>query len=246
VLKAHIDDSGSDDTCPHFVLGGLLAPAYTWGYVEHDWEQALEKWDLAYFKMSEAHSYEGQFCNWDEAARNACVCEFLEVVASRFPIAVAACVKKLDVREAVDEFRESLNWEPLERLGSFYPILMVRVIDLLLVGREAMHNAVGTKGKLRCIFDTQHSIGNAVSSMKPKLTAIAGVGGVTHVSSRDFVCLQAADMWAWSVRRVLARGKPTRIYKRFVGEHGWGVDVIGRETLDGLFADAHANRERDN
>lgn len=215
MLKAHIDDSGSDDKNDYFVLGGLLAPPYTWGYVEEEWDRALDKWGIDYFKMSEAHNFEGRFRGWEKAKRDECVGEFLGIIVDRYLMPVASAMKKSDLRGVLDEMYASKRLiKSRKSTQSPYPLLMLNVVRQLLITRDAYHSTVGTRGKLACVFDTQHSVGTAIATMKEAFlrSMQEHVKVIAHASSREFVALQTADMWAWSVRRRLQMGSPNRIY----------------------------------
>lgn len=250
VLKAHIDDSGSDDQNDYCVLGGLLAPPYTWGYVEEDWDRALDRWDIGYFKMSEAHNFEGKFRGWERPKRDECVGEFLAIIVDRYLMPVASAMKKSDLRSVLDEMYATKRLPRSNASAqSPYPLLMLNIVRQLLITRDAYHSTVGTRGKLACVFDTQHGVGNAIATMKAAFlqSMQEHVKVIAHASSREFVALQTADMWAWSVRRKLQMGAPNRIYSGILRQKAgqadaeFRVETLSRQWVSDLFDRADAD-----
>jgi hypothetical protein len=91
-LKAYIDDSGLSDP-PVGVLAGWVASAEKWGKFSDDWQQALEmKPSLAYFKMSEARSFGGQFLGWSQQSRDERLRLLISIISACEPLGIAAAV----------------------------------------------------------------------------------------------------------------------------------------------------------
>lgn len=233
MLQAFVDDSGSHTDSPVFVLAGLLAPAIRWGQLEKQWIAALSKYEIDYFKASEAESLQGEFRGRSETERDRCVDEFLEmaVSASTFGCSIA-------VRE--DEFRQAFAGFPrkhFERPYAFLFVMMLAKLQTLgiIAGRLVDKHLEGMSGNIWCFFDKQKGDSHAkeVWTGAPELFDL--VSAVTHVSSRDFKPLQAADLFAWSVRRRLLypHVPPSRIFEKFA-KKSWPPDVQNVEALRGF------------
>lgn len=250
MLKAYIDDSGSDQHGEHFVLGGLIAPVYTWGYIEHVWDGLLDKYKLPYFKMSEANACEGNFRGWSEAQRNECVEDFLDVITNkgkRCP-AIAAPLA-VSIHKA--EFRDVVSQYDLRKKPSPYPFLFMEIVRHMRIVSEAMRSTIGCTGRLVCVFDRQHKPGADIERMKSIMKRVDDIRGLAHVSSQDFVALQAADMTAWSVRRTLADGVEHPLFeaiiRRMYKAHDTqviGSRVMTAEELHGMFEAAASIKRR--
>jgi hypothetical protein len=62
VLQASIDDSGNEPSSPIYYLAGFVTTHQQWANFSDEWQAALnESPKLAYFKMSEAEHFRGEF-----------------------------------------------------------------------------------------------------------------------------------------------------------------------------------------
>lgn len=212
VLQACIDDSGHADG-PYYVLGGLMAPAERWAEFSIAWNKELKAdIPLEYFHAVEANGRRDQFDiakGWSRDLRDAKVSKLCGLVTE-----FAAC--RIHVSMDVSAFREII----VSRIGHWGTFNSQRpywiLFHKLVLGVIALQcRGDGTPQPIDFIFDEQGAIGDeAASAMRSILqnlksqTLPNGVKPKDFIKSspafkddKEFLPIQAADLYAWSVSR---------------------------------------------
>lgn len=227
MIHAYIDDSGSDDRNAHFVLGAVFAGTETWKEFDRAWSTNLRAWNLRYFKMSEAHGLRGEFSGWDRARRDSCVGSFLGHITARPIFRHAVVATKVEVREAF------AGHQAYDRCPSAYPMLFHVLMFVMASDMTVIRSFLPHHQSIRCFFDNQDGVVRAVEDLRRVFDDYEGAE-VSFGSSKEYVPLQAADMFAWSVRRHQEfglTGRPTRIYTALAGDDEGNISIIDKSML---------------
>jgi hypothetical protein len=237
VLQAYIDDSGGTELNqhPYFVLGGFVSSVERWAEFSSDWQAVLDMEPrLEYFKMSHAGSLNEQFSparGWDRPMRDARLAKFVEVARS-YPIyRTSVAVDKALFSEHIAGL-DLPNPRPTAK-DPYYLAFhnLVTGLPLLQAGNI---KSVPKDGKIDFIFDYQCKTGIRASAawedVKTNVLPRLKMDGVPDVmpflgsppifrDEKEFLPLQAADLYVWHVRRHLRNNRvlevrPTPILKR--------------------------------
>lgn len=206
VLQAYIDDSKSDIGERHLYLAALIHQANTWERFSDEWDAALKAHPrIEYFKMVEAQNRRGEFKGWSEAKRNAKVLALAELIGKFQPISLVCSV-------SVAHTREVLKPHAPYGLGSeYFPISFAMICGIA----RLMH---GMNIHLPCdvIFDRQDNTSKNVLIFFDHIMNQQPQEWAQYVSSspifrddREVLPLQAADLFAWHVRREAEGGYPS-------------------------------------
>jgi hypothetical protein len=209
-----MDDSGETDegVSPVIVLGGFIGNSLQWAAFSDEWKAALDKEPaLDYFKMVEAENLRGQFSKgrgWTDDARDERISALTDVIRSRVQARVSISLNRDDfiahVRTARAPKRTSL-------LDKAYGVLFHHAIFTV----AAHHVVRNIQQPVDFIFDEQGSIGNEAVAEWDRVKAICAdmaksgrTNFLPYLGSRPifrdektFLPLQAADLYAWQVRR---------------------------------------------
>ena len=205
MLQSFIDDFGWDGRAPVFVLAGYVAKEQQWEVFSDDWQIVLdlpEPKKLHHLKMAEAYllnNRNSQFYGWTEKERDERLKKFVQVIN----------------RHAAHGVISVIPIEPYRRLfaGKFSPDILDRPYFLSFFGM--MTNLIKfTKDRdlddrIDFIFDTQGGESKAILvSQYERYMALApaefrkfGPAIPKFEREEDFLPLQAADMFAWHIRR---------------------------------------------
>ncbi|MBR0558430.1 DUF3800 domain-containing protein [Ciceribacter sp. L1K23] len=202
VLQAYIDDSGDDDV---FALAGFISSAKSWATFSKEWENALG-WGVIgnsgakRFKMSEM-AYLNE--------RMERVPAFFDIISSHVLCALSFVYKKEDLSRAKQRIRRSdgrpINWGFMD---NYYMIAFKHLMDLFHNGREDDLKGIIPSGeKIDFIFDEQSEKRQVLAGwdeyMNTRPAEIRGLYGSypKFENDEEFLPLQAADLWAWWIRK---------------------------------------------
>ena len=235
MLRAYIDDSGDMVRGPIFVLGGLMAPINHWRSFEADWMSELARTPkLEYFKAAEANGMRDQFAlrhGWTTDLRNQKVDKLCAIIRKW---AVARLHVSIDVEDFKQFSREARGPNTHNAQKPYWTAFW----GILTMIREIQLSGSEPPNGVEFIFDQQGKIGDEAQS---SLNQIYHEMINTHIPNsaiqyrdiikssptfrddKEVVPLQAADLYAWSIRRSWQKHLDT------------GVRVPHR-ILDNLFA----------
>jgi hypothetical protein len=197
-LKAFIDESGKGDP-PIFVMAGFIARAEEWAAFNDVWLGALEE----RFHMVAAVAAK------DFRRINKCI----EIIKQHDFPAIAVTVLH-------DDYRRIFGGRVSKRTDR--PYFLIYHSLMALVFQWATYN--GINEKIDLIFDEQREESDFLQSIFSKIMSFAPpemkdrIGGrPIHVDDEEHPPLQAADILAWCIRRVVfcrERGEQTEDYVR--------------------------------
>jgi Protein of unknown function (DUF3800) len=212
VLQAFIDDSYNPDGV--FVLGGYIATAEAWASFSKAWEELLPYGTLTrrgkyHFKMAEMAM---------NAARMARVSAFYRVIEAHI-LGYVSC--KIDISDLNDiHLRLRVGSLPLLKWGmlrSPYYVAFRGLLDMFHRHRDKMTAAIPLDEKIDFYFDNQSEKGALIATwdryMMDRPEDVRKHFGATprFEDDEDFLPLQAADFWAWWVRKWYTEGTPEKI-----------------------------------
>lgn len=220
-IQAFIDDSGEKGQGPIFVLAGLLGRSEDWAEFTDKWQAVLDHDpSLSAFKMREAAGLSERFAGWSPAQRDARVFQLAEVI-NQTPLTAIFCALDL---EGFDAFVTGAP-KPMNHPHVFAHHLITTAIVLELLDK-------GHAEEIELIFD-QHVIfePRVLASYQSLLRAFSsqarGAQALTLLphqpifkDDETFLPLQAADLYAWYIRKTLAGEK---------NQFGW-IPKVARES----------------
>jgi len=191
VLKVFVDESGKGDE-PVFVMAGYIARAEQWATFNDEWRAALdEEPRIDAFHMTEAM--------WNGEVRR--LPKLLPIIGRNVLAGVTVTVAHKDYQSV---FRGRVG----KRLDRPYFFMYHSIIVSCLQWQIAN----GFNEPMDFIFDEQNeesdhlqSIFSEVRDMLPDEFRSRVGNRPIHVSDHDYPPLQAADILAWSLRRVYHR-----------------------------------------
>lgn len=196
-LQAFIDDSMSDIGDRRYYLAGLINTADKWSRFSDEWAAELASEPaIKYFRNVEAQSNRGPFKGWTRKQR----VHKLERLAS-----VAARFKPwtFEVSLSRREFDRIYKPHTLHALSHPFQICFVMVMEIV----ARLHEAENFKVPVDFIFDETEGLSDLIVIMfdwlKDSHPHWRNALGGTPVFSDDkeVMPLQAADMFAWHLRR---------------------------------------------
>jgi hypothetical protein len=185
-----------------------------WELFAVEWDRALNDGEkkLAYFKMAEANSLRGEFWKWTEEERNQKLSELTYIIRKHVMFSVSAV----------------LWWDSYRDIQAQYPAYPQSPYEILfhnVMGSTVKHiMGLRVPEKVEFIFDEQGKEGKcareafelAKAHIPSEMLSYVGYEP-RHKSDKDFLPLQAADMYAWQVRRFLSdnsgRGPDPQAYE---------------------------------
>ncbi|MDR3658285.1 MAG: DUF3800 domain-containing protein [Mycobacterium sp.] len=210
-LQAFVDDSGCEPQSHIFVLAGFVASPQQWAAFSADWQAALDEQPaLGYFKMNEAAGLSGEFDpakGWDEAKRDDRVITFARIIAKHTPDRFFTAVRH-------DLFAKYLHGLPTRNRQSMRDPYFLLFYELIT--SVAVYQASIPRPPEPCdfIFDEHGKIGRRAfrwwDSFRASAKSASGTDFTPYLGSppifrndKDLLPLQAADFYAWHLRRRL-------------------------------------------
>jgi hypothetical protein len=228
-FQAFIDDSGSDPKSAIFVMAGFIARAEQWAAFSNEWQEALDKPPkLDYFKMTEAASLgrHGQFARhkgWNEAKRDNRLADLTRIIRKHAVMRISASIKHSHFEKYVQSIPA-----PMRRLAADtpYTILFMQVILTTAIFADRL----GVAEPCDFIFDRQLGFDDEALAWWPNFKWMIDNQARSDIKKfigsapvfrdeKDFLPLQAADLYAWQVRQNYTQNKtlwmpPSRILRQ--------------------------------
>jgi len=197
MLQVFVDDSGRG-VDPVFVLAGYVGRVRNWEDFSDCWQKALkERPAIRYLKATEAIWLQGEFRGWKPEDRDTKVLKLIALIRKHSMYAVDLAVSLRPFRTIFGSAKRPFN-KP-------HAIAYTHLVTWML-GRAAERTQ---REKLRLVFDQgvlahEAEITEAyVAMMKhlpPSLTSLLDKRP-SFEDDKEVSPLQAADLWAWHVRR---------------------------------------------
>lgn len=201
ILKAFFDDSGSDSQSPVFVVGGYISTVEMWDSLTGEWNRIVAREGFPFFHMTDAESGNGAFryLKKDVARRHALIHEFASLVQEYTICGIGTGLARSTWDSTV---ARAIAAEPglIKRVGEPYEILFTLVFNGLT---QACRRYGANPADTEIVFAKQ--VGMEARS-KRMAKFVCNYEGFPEPSFREMVGLpplQAADMFAWWLRRFL-------------------------------------------
>lgn len=218
VLQAFIDDSGSEPNSPVFVLAGYIATTEAWARFADDWAAEMAGDDefptIKYFKMDEAMGLRDQFSpgsGWTRDLRDKKLVRLTSIIARTSRWQVCASMGQRDFEETLhrlpvfDDGRTLANDHP-------YTFLWYQLVSEMWLRKRDME----MDGPCDFIFDQRIGFEDEAIRYWKRMKEIMQIGDPELAKwmpnppifrdELEFKPLQAADLHAWTIRRLLANG----------------------------------------
>ena len=211
VTQAYIDDSGNSSSSPIFVLGGFIAPIDKWQSFSTEWQAALDAPPtLEYFKMKEAARLKDQFHprkGWTHELRDQRIDRFADIIHKHAHLRVSIALRNSD-------FKKYLRSIPAVNRGLAADTPYITLLSLMMVAVAHSRESYNLTEPIDFIFDEQDGIEEELGHFWPstKRKSENAINNFLRDSfqhmplfrdEKEFLPLQAADLYAWQVRRHL-------------------------------------------
>jgi hypothetical protein len=214
VFKAYFDESWDQHQNKILVIGGMIGRYEEWSKIEWPWKQLLEKYEIEYYRASEAEFARGQFdkepYRTGDSSTTAKQYDLLRKVRQDFfDVVTRGVVSGLAIGIPLEIFREVANTpERLEKFGGTPYYLCGHMAMLRLLKAEKYE--INSKDLMAFIFDRQEAFDAEMLKVHaalatPRCEFHAQVGSITFDDKRRFIPLQVADTLAYEARKDLER-----------------------------------------
>jgi hypothetical protein len=195
MLKAFADDSGSGGDSPWYVLAGYVGTVSDWIGFEPEWRKVLSAYPhIDYFKSSEAESLKGQFLGVSLEERNKKLDTLIEVIGRHSQRAIY-------VRTRQKDYNEIIKPNVPEIWDDAYFFLMPSFISAVLAAEKYS----GGQEPVEFVLDSSERLDRQARRLYGQLQDLPQFAGrmvnVSFRNDKEFLPLQAADLFAWQVRR---------------------------------------------
>jgi hypothetical protein len=189
MLQAFIDDS-SNERPPIFVLAGYLASVSQWEALSKDWAFALESWHLPYFKMSEAAAA------WSEELQRERIGYLYRLIDENVSGAFVNVLDPFVLKDVMQKHPSPHFSQPYT--FSFFS----------LISQVTRSGLIGADNEIEFIFDEQmtekkiiREVWDIFANSAPAEAKQRLAGEPLFGDDKKFMPLQAADLYAWWIRR---------------------------------------------
>jgi hypothetical protein len=226
MLRAYLDDSGSDSISEYFILAGWVAPAPAWESFTDDWRSALMlSPQIAYVKSKEVYGTRGEFLGWGKMELSGRLAIFGNIVRKHVIAGGGAAVRKQDYEDII---RGNIN----KRFDSPYFVCFVSVVTILVKHLDAL----GFTDKMDFVFDEdtiKRKVGPLFDGFKEWPWEFSDrLGSLDYRSDKEVPPLQAADLVAGLARRQLRKLASSETRELTIGPHpNVHIQIVGRPEL---------------
>lgn len=200
-IQAYVDDSGNRGNTRHFVLAGLVGHSEDWAAFSEEWAACLaESPSVSVFKMAHAAARSGEFYRWTEQMRDDKLRALARIINRHAKIATWSAI---DLEAHAETWAKRLPKPHSETY--FYPYHCTIMATCFALWDR------GWREPFEIIFDEQVVFGprarawypivkGVVAHKEPEAVAIMPVDPMFR-SDTDFLPIQAADLFAWCIRK---------------------------------------------
>jgi len=192
-----IDDSGKHGP-PVYVLGGYGGNVHLWTEFADAWQQILRQPDpapLTYLKAEEAFSLRGQFEGWDKKDRDERLLAFARLIEQYQLTSVEAVIRYDDFDELIKQNRGPFKAPPVFGVTCILTALLYAMSNFPNPYEMDFFfdNDSVRQGDLDRAYNLVHSEHKELAPYLPNRPIMR--------DDKRWMPLQAADLYAWHVRR---------------------------------------------
>jgi hypothetical protein len=217
-IVCYADESGThDETGVHYgaevaTVGGLISWKQNWDTFTQQWLLTLHRYQVPEFHMADFVKEErceaGAECTspyhgWSREKREQFGYDLAPIIRDNTIFGVGAV---LDVRA----YEEIMTGRAKEAFGHPYHVCFQTFFDGLITSIERDARTPFPEGEsIACFFDQQNQFGDQAlqtfREMQKSEHVTKYLSGLDFVSMKRYVPLQAADFWAFRLRKVFTR-----------------------------------------
>jgi Protein of unknown function (DUF3800) len=206
MLRAFIDDSGSGGDSPWFVLAGYVGSVEAWDAFDAPWRAVLDgPPKLDYFKASEAESLrpDGQWSGISKDERNARIDALISVIGRHAKKAIHVRLKQKDYDEVIKPY------VPPQWQNAYYFLFIG-----FLTAAVSTERYLGSGEHIDFFFDSNREVEKPSRKLYSQVANLPQfqdrIDNIFYKDEKIFLPLQAADLFAWQVRRRFSIQEPPR------------------------------------
>jgi hypothetical protein len=209
-LRAYIDDSGSDGKGPIFVLGGFVAPVGRWLAFSDEWKAALTQPPaLEYFKMKEAARLRDQFDprkGWTPDLRDRRINDLSDIIHKYASFRLSGMIRHRDFNNYIKSVPA-----PERGLVTDTPYVFLFMLMNIAIAYASEEHRIAEPVDFIC--DNQEGMEEEIAHYwamngslwegnlyRPARELVFKTLPIFR-NDREFLPLQAADLYAWQMRR---------------------------------------------
>jgi hypothetical protein len=211
---AYFDESWDEKQQKILVIAGIMGLAYQWEKVEWRWQSLLDKYEIAYYRATEAETANGQFDKPPYRTPGVPVSaeqfKLLQEVKDEFFIAATSGkVSGAAIGIPIQVFNEVADTpQKLAQFGGtpYYICAHITMISLLVAVRHVMH----AKDLVVFRFDRQKDFESEMKRVHADLEKPGGeyrpqIGSIRFEDKKKLLPLQVADTLAYECRKFLEK-----------------------------------------
>jgi hypothetical protein len=242
MLKAFLDDSGSDGDSRWFVLAGYVGTVEGWDRFDPVWRSVLHAPPrIEHFKATEAERRRDQFDGFTIDQRDAKLDALIEVIHKCAERSICSRVRQKDYNEIV-KGNIPRAWD-----SPYYFLFSFLIGHAVLTER---FERVAEQTEFVFDSDERHDEPSRrlATELEPYSSFTEGIAKVHYQSEKLFLPLQAADLLAWQIRRAFCVTEEPRRKQFDTARHSLSqppIDsVLTRADLVGLMVHARERAKR--
>jgi hypothetical protein len=194
MISAYFDESGTHDGSVAISVAGYSARPEVWISFEKRWLDALGRYGLDHFHMTDFVARKPPFDRLTDPERHELMVSLVACVVDHDLGGVAAVMKRGD-------FPIAANPALRRRASDPYFLLMMRVlVHLALYAAHTRDRVMFTFDRRKKFTELGGAMHSAMLSVHPWLNQFVA-DALVFGSTREFVPLQAADLLAWEAYR---------------------------------------------
>jgi hypothetical protein len=230
IRQAVVDDSGSEPQSRIFVLAGFVGTSDDWAKFAPEWQAVLDlSPKLDYFKMTEAANFGGQFSRakgWNEGKRDDRLAALCSVIKKFSDLTIQAGVRN-------DHFEKYIKSIPTPERTLMIDSPYVLLFTQIILAMATFGDRVGIEHACQFVFDQQRGFEDHAKMAWSTTRALVKKSARSDLArfvapdpdfenDRTFLPLQAADLFAWHLRRHWDRNQvlivpPCQVLQQFSG-----------------------------
>jgi hypothetical protein len=190
MIEAYFDESGSHDASPVLCVAGYIFEKDPAILLDKEWLEALNRYEIPYFRMSQCASGAPPFDKFDKFQRRQIVIDMINIIKK-----YASCGIEVTVEQSM--FDDIAPKAP--EIGSSYTFCL----DACVVGIKRWADKINYNGEIAYFFESGHKSSNEANRYMNNLFNIPQFRQDYRYASHVFADkkkvrpLQAADILAW-------------------------------------------------
>ena len=196
----YLDESGTHDASEAVIVAGFVANASEWEVFSEQWSDALAKWEIKFFHMTDFENRQQQFSSWDEPLRRERLNHLLGLIRAHTQGSIGYGIPKSSFDRILSKPAKLLCGDAygLAAIGCFFNAAKAAQIPKV-------------DGWIRYVMESRGKGNGAVlklykyGSEEEKWLENTRIVGLSFEDKRLYPPLQAADILAYELYKHLPR-----------------------------------------